>query len=138
MIRARRVSLPLALLFATAGLAPAADDWIGFATPHFRLYTTNDETPPPRPAHLRKRPLLFEKSGIFKSVPTSIVQIVAFRSEQEYRSHGVNPGACGYYQRTRRGDYIVMRDLEPEHHEIGVHEYTHFVFEHSGLICRFG
>jgi tetratricopeptide (TPR) repeat protein len=27
-----------------------------------------------------------------------------------------------------------MRDLEPEHHQIGVHEYTHFVFEHSGLI----
>ena len=87
-----------------------------------------------RPANLRKRPLFFEKSGIFRSVPTSIVQIVAFRSEQEYRSHGINPGACGYYQRTRRGDYIVMRDLEPEHHQIGVHEYTHFVFEHSGLI----
>jgi tetratricopeptide (TPR) repeat protein len=131
----RRVLVPIALLFAAAGLAPAADDWIGLATPHFRLYTTNDEkTAADALRTFESAHYFFEKSGIFKSVPTSIVQIVAFRSEQEYRSHGVNPGACGYYQRTRRGDYIVMRDLEPEHHEIGVHEYTHFVFEHSGLI----
>jgi tetratricopeptide (TPR) repeat protein len=26
-----------------------------------------------------------------------------------------------------------MSDLAPEHRQIGVHEYTHFVFEHSGL-----
>jgi hypothetical protein len=27
-----------------------------------------------------------------------------------------------------------MRELEPEHHQNGVQEYTNFVFEHSGLI----
>jgi tetratricopeptide (TPR) repeat protein len=123
---------------ASGGIASATDSqaqWIGLATPHFRLYTTNDEkTAAEALRTFESARYFFEKSGIFRSVPTSIVQIVAFRSEQEYRSHGINPGACGYYQRTRRGDYIVMRDLEPEHHQIGVHEYTHFVFEHSGLI----
>ena len=131
----RRLLLTLSLLFASAGLAPAEDNWIGLSTPHFRLYTTNDEkTAIDALRTFESAHYFFEKSGIFKSVPSSVVQIVAFRSEQEYRSHGVNPGACGYYQRTRRGDYIVMRDLEPDHHQIGVHEYTHFVFEHSGLV----
>ena len=118
-----------------AGLAPAADNWIGLSTPHFRLYTTNDQkTAADALRTFESAHYFFEKSGIFKSVPSSVVQIVAFRSEQEYRAQGINTGACGYYQRTRRGDYIVMRDLEPDHHQIGVHEYTHFVFEHSGLI----
>jgi tetratricopeptide (TPR) repeat protein len=115
--------------------ADSQAQWIGLATPHFHLYTTNDEKTAAAALRTFERArYFFEKSGIFRSVPTSVVQIVAFRSEQEYRSQGINPGACGYYQRTRRGDYIVMRDLEPEHHQIGVHEYTHFVFEHSGLI----
>ena len=131
--------LSVSLLFVIAGLAPAADPsgatpWIGLATPHFRLYTTNDEkTAAVALQSFESARYFFEKSGIFRSVPTSVVQVVAFRSEQEYRARGINPGACGYYQRTRRADYIVMRDLAPEHHQIGVHEYTHFVFEHSGL-----
>ncbi|HEY3457196.1 MAG TPA: tetratricopeptide repeat protein [Bryobacteraceae bacterium] len=129
-----RRALPFALLLATAGLAPAADEWIGLATPHFRLYTTSDpKTAAAALQTFESARYFFEKSGIFHSVPSSVVQIVAFRSEQEYRAYGINPGACGYYQRTRRADYIVMRDLAPEHHQIGVHEYTHFVFEHSGL-----
>ncbi|HEY6987470.1 MAG TPA: hypothetical protein VH369_03750 [Bryobacteraceae bacterium] len=119
---------------ATAGLAPAADEWIGLGTPHFRLYTTSDpKTAAAALQAFESARYFFEKSGIFHSLPSSVVQIVAFRSEQEYRSYEINPGACGYYQRTRRADYIVMRDLAPEHHQIGVHEYTHFVFEHSGL-----
>lgn len=132
-----RCAFPIGLLLLFAGVAAAAEppNWIGLATPHFRLYTTNDEkTAVEALQTFESARYFFEKSGIFRSVPTSVVQIVAFRSEQEYRSHGINPGACGYYQRTRRGDYIVMRDLDPEHHQIGVHEYTHFVFEHSGLV----
>jgi hypothetical protein len=126
--------LSLGFLLATAGVAHAADRWIGLSTPHFRLYTTNDqETAAAALQSFERAHYFFEKSGIFRNVPTSVVDIVAFRSEQEYRSQGINPGACGYYQRTRRADYIVMRDLAPEHHQIGVHEYTHFVFEHSGL-----
>jgi hypothetical protein len=134
-----RRALPIALLFALARVVPAADSsgpnqWIGLATPHFRLYTTNDESAAAAALqNFESARYFFEKSGIFRSVPTSVVQIVAFRSEQEYQSYGINPGACGYYQRTRRGDYIVVRDLAAEHHQIGVHEYTHFVFEHSGL-----
>jgi tetratricopeptide (TPR) repeat protein len=130
----RRRALPVGLLLAIAGLAPAAVPWIGLATPHFRLYTTNDKkTAADALQNFESARYFFAKSGIFKTIPAPVVQIVAFRSEQEYRSHGINPGACGYYQRTRRGDYIVMRDLAPEHRQIGVHEYTHFIFEHSGL-----
>ena len=129
----RRVVLFVVLL-ATAGLASAADEWIGLTTPHFRLFTTSDlKTAAAALQTFESARYFFEKSGVLHSIPSSVVQIVAFRSEQEYRSYGINPGACGYYQRTRRADYIVMSDLAPEHHQIGVHEYTHFVFEHSGL-----
>ena len=103
-------------------------------SPHFQLYTTNDDKTAVQALESFERArYFFARSGIFRGIPDRVVQIVAFRSEQEYKAHRVNPGASGYYQRTHRGDYIVMRDLDPEHYQIGVHEYTHFIFEHSGL-----
>ena len=45
----------------------------------------------------------------------------------------MNPAAYAFYQKTREGDFVVMRDLMPEHFPVAVHEYTHFVVEHAGL-----
>ena len=90
--------------------------------------------PPPRLSKALKALAISLKNRAFsETYPHPLFRLSRSRSEQEYRARGINPGACGYYQRTRRADYIVMRDLAPEHHQIGVHEYTHFVFEHSGL-----
>jgi Flp pilus assembly protein TadD len=113
---------------------PDSEKWIGLFTPHFRLYTTNDARS--ATAALQRFEAIhsfFEQAALFKGVPQTPVQIIAFSSDREYQAYTINPGAFAYYQRTRRGDYIVMRDLAPEHYEVSVHEYTHFIFQHSGL-----
>jgi Flp pilus assembly protein TadD len=43
------------------------------------------------------------------------------------------PGAFAFYQRTREGDFVFMRSLEPKNYSVVVHEYTHFIAEHAGL-----
>ncbi|HMF75897.1 MAG TPA: hypothetical protein VK604_09580 [Bryobacteraceae bacterium] len=115
-----------------------ASKWVGLSTPHFELYTTNE----PQAAleavqRLEMVHSFFRQAGadagLFGAVPEAAVQVIAFRSAREYSAHRVNPTACAYYQRTRSGDYIVMQDLAPDHYQVGVHEYTHFLFQHSGL-----
>jgi Flp pilus assembly protein TadD len=136
----RSFLLLIGLVSASASLAagkqrsPDTEKWIGLSTPHFQLYTTNDL--PSATAALQRFEVIhsfFEQAALFKGVPQSPVQIIAFSSDREYQAYTVNPGAFAYYQRTRRGDYIVMRDLAPEHYEVSMHEYTHFIFQHSGL-----
>jgi tetratricopeptide (TPR) repeat protein len=115
-----------------------AAGWVGFSTPHFELYTTNDETTAYE-AVQRFEVLhdFFQQlgmpGGLPNTTPQSKVRVIAFRSAREFSAHQVSPAACAYYQRTRAGDYIVMQDLEPDHYQVGVHEYTHFLFRGSGL-----
>jgi tetratricopeptide (TPR) repeat protein len=112
--------------------------WVGFSTPHFELYTTNDESTAYE-AVQRFEVLhdFFQQlgmpGGLPNTTPGSRVRVIAFRSAREFSAHQVSPAACAYYQRTRSGDYIVMQDLEPDHYQVGVHEYTHFLFRGSGL-----
>jgi hypothetical protein len=113
--------------------------WLGVSTAHFELYSTNDEKATGEA--IQRFELVYDfftqaglqQAGGLHPIPAAAVQVIAFSSESEYQAHRISPSACAYYQRTRSGDYIVMQDLAPEHYQIGVHEYTHYVFEHSGL-----
>lgn len=119
---------------ARGGNELAGEKWIGLATPNFELYTTNDVALANEAlGHFEAIHSFFAEAGLLTGVPHGRVQIIAFASDQEYKRYSANPGAFAYYQRTRKGDYIVMRDLAPEHYEISMHEYTHYVFQHSGL-----
>jgi Flp pilus assembly protein TadD len=119
---------------ARGGNELAGEKWIGLATPNFELYTTNDLALASEALeHFEAIHSFFAEAGLLSGVAGGRVQIIAFGSDQEYKRYSANPGAFAYYQRTRKGDYIVMRDLAPEHYEISMHEYTHYVFQHSGL-----
>ncbi len=112
------------------GLQP----WRGFSTAHFVLYTTDSE-----PAaidtlqRLERLRLFFDQSNLIDNSSKSKLQVIAFNSEKQYDFYRINPGACAFYQRTPNSDFIVMQDLAPEHSEVALHEYTHFVFEHAGF-----
>jgi tetratricopeptide (TPR) repeat protein len=45
----------------------------------------------------------------------------------------MNSGAFAYYLQSRERDYIVMQDIEPDHHQIAVHEYTHLIVRHAKM-----
>jgi hypothetical protein len=130
-----------AVVFLILGATPlavlggSANGWTGRATPHFAIYTTDrhDEGAQDILGHLEAARLFFEQTGWATKDANKPLNIVAFGSSKEYESYGLNPSAYAFYQRTREGDYVVMRDLEPEHYGVVVHEYTHFVVEHSGL-----
>jgi hypothetical protein len=116
-----------------------AHRWSGFSTPHFELYTTNDETT--AYAAIQRFELLHDffrqmgwQGGSLDTTPYPKVRVIAFRSAREFDAHRVSQApACAYYQRTRSGDYIVMQDLAPDHYQVGAHEYTHFLLRGTGL-----
>jgi len=78
--------------------------------------------------------LFFEHTGWAPRDLKQPINILAFASDKQFDSYRINPGAFAFYQPTREGDFVVMRSLEPEHYSVVVHEYTHFVVNHSGLI----
>lgn len=123
----------ISLIFVQPFLA-FAGQWIRVETPHFELYTQIDEQ------QARQALQIFEQARTF-FLQTSLgsklgggsVRILDLASETEYAPYLVKPGAYACYQRGSRGDYIVMRDLNPRYYEIAVHEYTHYVVERAGL-----
>ena len=68
-----------------------------------------------------------------KKAPEGQVRIIAFSSEKEYKPYRLNEGAFAYYLDSRQRDYIVMQDIEPEHAQSAIHEYTHLIVEHAHL-----
>ena len=116
-----------------------ASRWVGYSTPHFELYTTNDEAT----AYdaIQSFEVLHDffrqlglPNGALDTTPQLKVRVIAFRSAREFNVHRVSQAdACAYYQRTRSGDYIVMQDLAPDHYQVGAHEYAHFLFRGTGL-----
>jgi hypothetical protein len=128
------LSLGLLLLFATHTMM-GADRWIRLTTPHFEMYTNNSERQGRAALEVFEQVrYFFLKNSKSKSAPDTVVRIIAFRSEKDYRPYRLNEGAFAYYMRSRKGDFIVMQDLSAEHHQAAVHEYTHLIIAHQGLI----
>lgn len=112
----------------------AISGWAGQATAHFAIFTTdNNSGGRELLERLERARLYFEKTGWAARDLKRPLSIMAFSSEKEFDAYRPNPGAIAFYQHTREGDYILLRSLKPEHVSIIVHEYTHFIVQHSGL-----
>ena len=123
-----------ACLFPCAVPARAAQKWIRVSTPHFEMYTTNSEKQAVRALQTFEEALyFFSESSPAKVAPEGRVRVIAFSSEKEYKPYRLNGGSFAYYLRGRERDYIVMQDVEPEHAQAAIHEYTHLFVEHLKL-----
>lgn len=127
--------LLLVLLATTANAAT----WTRVATPHFELYTTENEKA------ARAGILHFEQVRNFflqaSPIKASAVQpgneaparLIAFSGRDQFVNYTPNTRAAAYYTPNSRHDYIVMTDLSPESNRFAVHEYMHLIVRHSGL-----
>ena len=114
--------------------ADPSQAWISLKTPHFEIYTTNTE----QQALLTLQAL--EDVRSFFQQTTSLIQpnmkpvrVIAFRSREEYMPFRLQSTSFAHYLHSRRGDYIVLQDISPEHRRAAVHEYTHYIFRMAGL-----
>jgi tetratricopeptide (TPR) repeat protein len=118
-----------------ASVAPlCAQQWTRLTTPHFELYTTAGEKKG------RETILFFEQVRSFflqaspaKRASEFPVRIILFRNDKEYTPYKVNEFAAAFYTRSRKRDYIVMRDFSSENSPIAVHEYMHLIIRDAGL-----
>jgi len=109
-------------------------EWVGRATAHFAIFTKGaDPHEEELLGRLETARLYFKGIGWASRDLKRPLTIVAFPSPKDFETYGFNPAAFAFYQRTWSGDFVLMRALEPEHYSVAVHEYTHFVVEHTGL-----
>lgn len=73
------------------------------------------------------------QASAFQVNQTANLRIIAFQTEKDFNQYRLNSGSCAFYQQTRRGEYVVLQDLDLQHREVSSHEFTHFVLAHSGL-----
>ena len=108
--------------------------WISVSTSHFEMYTDNSEKEAERSLQgFEQVRYFFLQNGKGKQLLEGKVRIVAFSTEKEFKPFRPNPGTFAYYQQSRERDYIVMQDINPEHHEAAFHEYTHLIIQHMKL-----
>jgi tetratricopeptide (TPR) repeat protein len=130
----RTVGVVLLVLALASPDLKAAEHWICLTTPHFQMYTTNNEKQATAALKVFEQVrYFFLQSSLSKSAPDAQVRIIAFRSEKEFNPYRLNEGAVAYYLRGHTADYIVMQDISGQRHEAAIHEYTHLVVEHVGL-----
>ena len=125
----------LTLVLPVPAIGRSIEGWQGCETPHFAIYTANQSNNGSREilSQLETARTFFERTGLANGGNTPQLNILALESAKDSEIYRVNPAAYAFYQRTREGDFVVMRDLAPEHFPVAVHEYTHFVVEHAGL-----
>jgi tetratricopeptide (TPR) repeat protein len=130
----RQILVHSAAFLIASAPAFAGQHWISISTPHFEMYTTNGEKQAARALQVfeQVRYFFLQKSKN-KPPPQGRVCIIAFASEKEYQPYRVNQGAFAYYLPSRERDYIVMQDIQAEHHQAAVHEYTHLIVQHLKL-----
>lgn len=134
MWRTGVAAIAIVVLFATfPNDAKAADRWIRLRTPHFEMYTTNaDKQAIATLETLEQVRYFFKQNNSSNSTRDTSVQLIAFRSEKEFKPYASGSGFA-YYLRSRQSDYIVMQDINPEHQQAAVHEYTHLVIQNFGM-----
>lgn len=123
-----------AFLLIGGNVLTASQHWIRVATPHFEMFTTNNEKQATRALQTFEQVrYFFLQNNQKKQAPDGQVRIIAFSSEKDFKPYRMNGGAFAYYLQSRERDYIVMQDIEAEHHEAAVHEYTHLIVQHLKL-----
>ena len=112
----------------------AAETWIAVSTPHFQLFTTGGESQARvAVAHFEQVRAFFQQTSPFQKALDKPVRIIAFTSPERYAFYSPSDAAASFYTKDDEHDEIVMRDLEPEHFNYAVHEYTHLVVSRAGV-----
>ncbi len=112
----------------------ARERWISLTTSHFELYTDSTEKQALDALQsFEQVRYFFLQNSAAHQAPEGRVRIIAFSSEKEFKPYRINAGAFAYYQQSHERDYIVMQDIEPEHHKAAIHEYTHLIVQHLKL-----
>ncbi len=132
---ARNLLFTIISLFICVSTHLAAHQrWIVVTTSHFEMYTDNSERRAIDALQTFEQVrYFFLKGSTNPQLMDGRVRIVAFSSEKEYGPYRSSAGAFAYYQQSHERDYIVMQDIEPDHSQTAVHEYTHLVVQHLKL-----
>jgi tetratricopeptide (TPR) repeat protein len=132
LFTAARISM---LAVASLASARGEDKWIRLTSAHFEMFTSNGEKQAREAlATFEQARSFFLQASLSHSASNFPVSIVAFRGPKGYQPYRFNSGASAFYLGTESRDFIVMQDLEPEHYPVAVHEYTHLIVRHSGMI----
>ncbi len=134
MSRASLQILASALVLSLAAQAEPGARWSRLGNGSLAVYTEDDPSlaAPLLRTFSQLRAILADTSAfaISESAP---LKVIAFRSEAEFNPYRLNAASCAFYQQTHRSEYIVLQDLAPEHRDVAVHEFTHFLLAHSGV-----
>src|ERR1700733_6946726 len=123
------------LALACLASAQGVEKWIRLTSAHFEMFTSNGEKQAREAlATFEQARSFFLEASVSKSASNTPVRIVAFRGPKGYQPYRFNSGASAFYLGTESRDFIVMQDLEAEHYPVAVHEYTHLIVRHSGMI----
>jgi tetratricopeptide (TPR) repeat protein len=127
------ISSPLVAQDAKLSSSNAAP-WVRVSEGNLAVYTQGDPAQSSLLLHsfAQLRNALAQASP-FRVDQSANLKIIAFHSEREFNRYRLSAGSCAYYQQTHRSEYIVLQDLNPAHHELFSHEFTHFVLAHSGV-----
>jgi hypothetical protein len=89
------------------------NEWAGKATAHFTIYSKKgvNFSGPELLDRLETARLFFKRTGWATRDLKFPLSILAFGSTEEFESHRVNSMAFAFYQRTREGDFVLMRPL---------------------------
>lgn len=114
--------------------AAAAPHWIVATTSHFEMYTPAKEYEAAQSLQTYEQVYYFFSQILGKPIQLDQrVRIVAFNGEKEFKLYRPNEGTFAFYQQAPIGDYIAEQDIQPEHSEMALHEFTHLVVAHLGL-----
>ena len=127
------LTLACLLVISSAPLS-ARQRWISVTTSNFEMYTTSSEAQAIQALQgFEQVRSFFLQSSAHPLAAEGRVRIIAFSSEKEFKPYRASAGAFAYYQQSHERDYIVMEDIEREHHQAAVHEYTHLIVQHMKL-----
>lgn len=112
----------------------AAGSWTEVSTSQFQIFTNgNAEQARAAIAHFEQVRTFFSQASPFQKALSGSVRIVAFASPEEYGIYSPSDSAASFYTKDNDHDEIVMRDLDPDHFNYAVHEYTHLVIARAGV-----
>jgi hypothetical protein len=122
--------------FAAFPAAGSEARWLKVKSPNFELFATAGERSGREVArHFEQvRSFFLDAMGLgSKAGPP--VRIVVFRSDKEFAPYAPNDFAAAFYHAAQDRDYIVMKSASSEMFPAAVHEYTHLLVKHSGIVA---
>jgi len=131
----RAVYVVFAALICLSARADESAHWSRVSDGNISVYTEDDpaQAVPLLRAFSQLRGVISD-TGAFTINDLARLKVVAFQSEAEFNPYRLNAGSCAFYQQTHTSEYVVLQDLTPGHREVAIHEFTHFLLAHSGVV----